>query len=99
MQGKTIIILSLLLAYSNINILGIADLQTIFLFLFSFFWWWGRGEGGVGVFFSSISVFCHTIYAACKLVNFYEVNRCNGCSKNASAVLNIIYFPDLWFLL
>ena len=53
----------------------------------------------MGVFFSSISVFCHTIYVACKLVNFYEVNRCNGYSKNASAVLNIIYFPDLCFLL
>lgn len=53
----------------------------------------------MGVFFSSISssVFCHTIYAACKLVNFYKVNRCNGYSKNASAVLNFIYFPDLCF--
>ena len=55
----------------------------------------------MGVFFSSISssVFCHTVYAACKLVNFYKVNRCNGYSKNASAVLDIIYFPVLWFLL
>ena len=96
-----------MLAYSKINILGIADLQTIFLFLFFFFWRGGGGgggggggeEGGVGLFFSSISVFCHTIYTACKLVNFYKVNRCNGCSKNASAVLNIIYFPDLRFLL
>ena len=53
----------------------------------------------MGVFFSSISssVFCHTIYAACKLVNFYKVNRFNRYSKNASAVLNFIYFPDLCF--
>ena len=61
MQGKTIIILSLLLAYSNINILGIADLQTIFLFLFSFFWWWGRGEGAWGCF-SPVFLFSATLF-------------------------------------
>ena len=87
MQGKTMIILSLLLAYSNINILGIlADLHTIFLFLYFFFFGGGGGRGAWGLFFSSISVFCHTIYVSCKLVNFYKVNRCNGYSKNASAV-------------
>ena len=54
----------------------------------------------MGVFFSSISssVFCHTIYAACKLVNFYKVNRCNGYSKNASAVLNLFIFQIYVFI-
>ena len=47
-----------------------------------------------------LALFSATLFiAACKLVNFYKVNRCNGYSKNASAVLDIIYFPVLCFLL
>ena len=60
MQGKTMIILSLLLAYSNINILGIADLHTIFLFLFFFFF-----GGGVGVVF--LQYFCFLPHYLCIL--------------------------------
>ena len=63
MHGKTMIILSLLLAYSNINILGIADLQTIFLFLFFFLVRaWGGGRGGV-----FLQYFCFLPHYLCRL--------------------------------